>query len=71
MRDHAANLMETSIQIAWDYLDRTGELGEPRIAARVLIDTVERMMRHGEKRPLKLSNNAIDAYKRFRSNGAQ
>lgn len=71
MRNQVANLMETSIQIAWDYLDRTGELGEPQIAARVLMDTVERMIRHGENRPLKLSNNAIDAYKRFRSNGAQ
>jgi hypothetical protein len=71
MRNQVANAMETSIQIAWDYLDRTGELGEPRIAARVLIDTVERMMRHGENRPLKLSNNAIEAYKRFRNDGAR
>ena len=61
MRNQVANLMEISIQIAWDYLDRTGELGEPQVAARILMDTVERMIRHGENRPLKLSNNAIDA----------
>jgi hypothetical protein len=71
MGNPVANPMETSIQIAWDYLVRTGELGEPQIAAQVLMDTVERMIRHGENRPLKLSNNAIDAYKRFRSNGAR
>src|ERR1700732_14328 len=33
MRKAVANLMENSIQIAWNYLDRTGELGEPEIAA--------------------------------------
>ena len=71
MRNPVATPMETSIQIAWDYLVRTGELGEPQIAAQVLMDTVERMIRHGENRPLKLSNNAITAYKRFRSNGAR
>ena len=27
-------LMENSIQIAWDYLEATGELGDPELAAR-------------------------------------
>ena len=71
MRNPVATPMETSIQIAWDYLARTGELGEPQIAAQVLMDTVERLIRHGENRSLKLSKNAIDAYKRFRSSGAR
>ena len=66
MSEPIPNLMETSIQIAWDYLDRTGELGEPEIAARLLLDSVEDMIRRGERRPLMLSNRAIDAYKRFR-----
>jgi hypothetical protein len=61
------NVMEASIQMAWDFLDRTGELGEPEIAARVLLDAVEGMIRQGERRPLMLSNKAIDAYKRFKS----
>jgi hypothetical protein len=34
-------LMENAIQIAWDYLERTGELGEPEVASRILLDTVE------------------------------
>lgn len=67
MSEPIPNLMETSIQIAWDYLDRSGELGEPEIAARVLLNTVEDLIRRGERRPLMLSNKAIDAYKRFRA----
>ena len=59
-------LMERSIQIAWDYLERSGELGEPEAASRVLLDSVELMVRQGERRQLVLSNRAIDAYKRFR-----
>jgi hypothetical protein len=68
MRKAVANLMENSIQIAWNYLDRTGELGEPAIAARVLMDIVERMIRHGERRPLMLWNKTIDAHKRSEVN---
>lgn len=67
MNEPTRNLMESAIHIAWDYLDRTGELGDPEIAARVLLDAVEGMVREGEKRPLMLSNKAIDAYKRFKT----
>ena len=60
-------LMEKSIQIAWDFLERSGELGEPEAASRFLLDSVEGMVRHGERRQLVLSNRAIAAYKRFRT----
>jgi hypothetical protein len=60
-------LMENSVQIAWDYLERTGELGEPEVASRFLLDTIEVMVRRGERRRLILSNKAIDAYKQFKS----
>jgi hypothetical protein len=60
-------LMENAIQIAWDYLERTGELGDPEIASRFLLDTVELLVRRGERRRLLLSNKTIDAYRRFRS----
>jgi len=49
-------LVENSIQIAWDYLERTGELGNPEIASQVLLDTIVIMIRHGERRKLLLSN---------------
>jgi len=60
-------LMETSIQIAWDYLDRTGDLGDPEIASRFLLYAVEQMIQRGERRRLMLSNRAIDSYKRYRA----
>jgi hypothetical protein len=60
-------LMENAVQIAWDYLGRSGELGDPEIASRFLLDTVESMVRRGERRRLLLSNKAIAACKHFRS----
>ncbi len=60
-------LMENSIQIAWDYLEGTGDLGDPEVASRFLLGAVERMVRKGERRRLLLSNNAIDAYRKFAS----
>jgi hypothetical protein len=59
-------LMENAIQIAWDYLERSGELGDPETASRVLLDSVQIMVLRGERRRLMLSNRAIDAYKRFK-----
>jgi hypothetical protein len=58
---------ERYIQVAWDYLERTGELGDPEIASRFLLDTVELRVRRGERRRLLLSNQAIEAYRRFHS----
>ena len=60
-------LMENSIQIAWDYLEGTDELGDPEVAARFLTDAVEILIRRGETRKLMLANRAIDAYKRFKA----
>ena len=60
-------LMENSIQIAWDYLEGTDELGDPEVAARFLTDAVEILIKRGETRKLMLANRAIDAYKRFKT----
>ena len=59
-------LIESSIEIAWDYLNRTGELGDPLVASRFLSDTIELMVRRGERRRLMLANKAIAAYQQFR-----
>ena len=59
-------LMQSSIEIAWDYLQRTGELGDAAVASRFLIDTIESMVRRGERRRLMLANKAITAYQQFR-----
>jgi hypothetical protein len=60
-------ILANSFQIAWDYLEATGELGNPDQTAQHLLDTIEAMMRQGERRPLLLSNKAIAAYQRFRA----
>jgi hypothetical protein len=59
-------VMESSLHIAWDYLERTGELGDPETAGRVLLDAIEAMVLRGETRKIMLSNKAIDAYRQFK-----
>jgi hypothetical protein len=67
MQEPLPLLMENSIQIAWDYLEATGELGDGEVAARFLMDSVEIMIRRGERRKLALSNRAIGAYRKFKA----
>jgi hypothetical protein len=64
MIETTPQILEGSFRIAWDYLEATGELAEPQSTATFLLDTIEAMMRRGERRKLLLSNKAIDAYKR-------
>jgi hypothetical protein len=66
MSETLQNTFATSFEIAWDYLEATGKLGNPDIAARHLLDSIEIMLRRGERRHLALSNKAIAAYLRFR-----
>jgi hypothetical protein len=65
MSDPIPISMENSFQIAWDYLERTGDPGDPEIASRLPPDTVELMVLRGERRRLLLSNRAIDACRRY------
>lgn len=65
-----SQLLEDSFLIAWEYLERTGELGDRAIASRFLSDTIETMIRCGQQSRLILSNRAIAAYQCFRLNGA-
>jgi hypothetical protein len=60
-------LMEKALQIAWDYLEQTGQIDDPEITSWLLLDTVEHMVRWGERRRLALSNGAIAAYERLRA----
>jgi hypothetical protein len=61
-----AELEEESVTIAWDYLRRTGELGDRQEAVRFLTDVVERWIRQGSRSRLMLSNKAIMAYRDFK-----
>ena len=68
MTETVPTLVENSLGIAWDYLEATGELGNPDTAANHLLDTIETMIRHGERRRLLLSNKAIASYQQFKWN---
>jgi hypothetical protein len=64
-------LIENSIQIAWDYLERIGEIEGAAVAGRFLYDTIGLMIQRGERRRLALSNRTITAYNRFKQQRTQ
>jgi hypothetical protein len=66
MNEHIPYLMEYAVQIAWDYLERTGQIYDGAFTSRFLLTTVEDMIRQGERRRLLLSNRAITAYERLK-----
>jgi hypothetical protein len=42
-----SQLLEDSFQIAWEYLERSGELRDGAAASRFLSDVIETMIRRG------------------------
>ena len=64
-----SRLLEESVNIAWVYLERSGELGNGN-AARFLTDAIERMIRHGHRNRMFLANKAIGKYRESRSHVA-
>jgi hypothetical protein len=58
--------VEKSVQIAWDYLERTGQIDDPKFVSEFLVAAIEHMVRNGERRRLALANLAIMAYERMR-----
>jgi hypothetical protein len=62
-------LLHEATQIAFDYLERAGEIEDPTRAYRFLASRVEALMREGVTHRLLLSNRAISAYQRERRSG--
>jgi hypothetical protein len=60
-------IVENAVQIAWDFLDRSGEITDAGEASRFLVQTITELVRKGERRRLMLSNLAIGAYLRKQS----
>ena len=60
-------LIEHSLQIAWDVLERSGEIDNAAEASRILHSSVDAMVRRGERRRLMLTNRAIDEFRRHKS----
>jgi len=67
--ERTSQLVENAFMIAWEYLEATGEVGEPEGSAKELLDTIESMICRGERRRILLANVAIDMYKRRRMRG--
>jgi hypothetical protein len=57
-------LLESSFNIAWEYLQRTDALEDD--AARFLTDEIERPIRKGHRNRMFLANIAIIKYREFR-----
>ena len=53
-----SQLLEESVDIAWVYLDRLGELNSGN-GARFLTDAIEHMIRRGHRNRMFLGNMAI------------
>jgi hypothetical protein len=64
--DTSPVLLESSMQIAWDYLDRAGEIDDAIEASRFLADKIEFMIRQGQRNRLALSNRAISAFQQYK-----
>ena len=59
-------LLQSSVQIALDYLDRAGEIDDYTEACQFLVDNVELMIKQGQHNKLVLANRAISAFERDR-----
>ena len=64
MPDQLPPLIESSLQIAWDFLNGLDEISDPQQTAEFLLGNIKSQMLKGESRRLVLSNRAIDCYRR-------
>ncbi|RYF57404.1 MAG: hypothetical protein EOO27_15630 [Comamonadaceae bacterium] len=56
-------LLEESVQVAWDYLERSNEIQEASSCSLFLSKCIEEMIRKGVRSRLLLSNRAISQYR--------
>jgi len=59
-------LVENAVQIAWDVLERSGEITNPAFASQVLVQTIAQLAVNGERRRLMLVNRGIDSYRKHK-----
>jgi hypothetical protein len=59
-------LLDESVRIAVDFLDRTGEIDDMGEACQFLVNKVGFMIAQGQRNRLLLANRAITAYQRYR-----
>jgi hypothetical protein len=61
-----AFLLEGSVKIAADFLDRAGEIDNVGEANQFLVEKVGLMIAQGQRNRMLLANRAIAAYQRYR-----
>lgn len=52
MSEQLPVLVETSLQIAWDFFDGTGGIADPQETAEFLLANIRTQVLHGERRKL-------------------
>jgi hypothetical protein len=66
-RDDAnPQLLTEANQIAWDFLERSGEIDDAWEASQFLTYKIEHMIGQGQRNRLALSNRAIAAFQEYR-----
>ena len=65
-RDDPPPLLEDTVKIAVDFLDRTGEIDDLGETCQFLITKVGFMIAQGQRNRLLLANRAIAAFQRYR-----
>jgi hypothetical protein len=65
--DTASLVMANAMQIALNYLQRSGEIDDYAETCEFLADKVESMMRQGQRNRLILANRAITAFQNYRT----
>jgi hypothetical protein len=63
----SSQLLEEAVNIAWVYLQRTGELDDGNAAACFLCERVDAMIRSGQRNRMFLANMAIIKYRASRA----
>jgi len=57
-------LIENAVQIAWEFLEGSGEIVDGYETSQFLVNTIRRMVLAGERRKIMLANRAIEAYRK-------
>jgi hypothetical protein len=65
--DNVSLLMAGAIQIALNYLERSGEIDDYSETCQFLANKIEAMLVQGQRNRLVLANRAIAAFQRYRT----
>ena len=70
MSESVPILVENAVQIAWEFLERSGDITDGHETSQFLIKTIGKMALAGERRQLMPTNRAIDTYRQSKLKAA-